>query len=171
MTHSKSYNVEPPAGPAAENLAMNMPTRDPAGMVAAWYNEIKDCGPFPGCATGAQGVVGHFTTMIWKGAKELGCATVPQGGEWYYICRYKAGDKLSSDTPNMNFPQGYSANVPAKTRSEAECQSGSGSTGTNTRPAMIIGVVFGCVALGGVVFALSRSFRRSGEDQPYVQIE
>jgi len=50
--------------------------------------------------------------------KELGCGI--NAAKRIYVCRYKAGDRLSSDTPNM---QGaYKANVlAANGKTEAEC--------------------------------------------------
>jgi len=44
-----------------------------------WYDEIKKCGPFPGCESGKRGSVGHFTAMIWKGTTVMGCAKSTNG--------------------------------------------------------------------------------------------
>jgi hypothetical protein len=112
MKHSKSYDLDPPYGPAGENLYWSSGGSPTAGSATkAWYKEIDDpgCGNpgFPGCGPdGAASGTGHFTAMIWAGVKEIGCASNSHGVKG---CRYKAGDKLSSDTPNM---QGsYTANV------------------------------------------------------------
>lgn len=121
--HSKSYNIPPPAGPAGENLAIGQDSLEAATQ--AWYGEIKDCGPMPGCVKGKTGVVGHFTSMIWKGVKEIGCGigksnwrgrTVP-----LYVCRYKAGDRLSRSTPNMQMPGAYRANVLPVIKTAKQC--------------------------------------------------
>ena len=83
-----------------------------------WYSEVGRCAGFPGCEKSTGGAVGHFTAMVWKGVKELGCGI--NAAKRIYVCRYKAGDRLSSDTPNM---QGaYKANVlAANGKTEAEC--------------------------------------------------
>ena len=51
MSHSDSYSVAAPAGPAGENLYQSWgkgkPT--PKASVGAWYAEVDDCGPLPGC--------------------------------------------------------------------------------------------------------------------------
>lgn len=54
-------------------------------------------------------MTGHFTAMVWKGAKTMGCAISADGN--YAGCRWKAGDTLSADTPNMAMPGLYEANV------------------------------------------------------------
>jgi len=119
--HSRSYNIKPPAGPAGENLAMGQDSLEAA--THAWYGEVKDCGPMPGCKEGKTGVVGHFTSMIWKGVKEIGCGIgkANMGGRTVplYVCRYKAGDNLSRSTPNM--AGGYKANVLPVTRTAKQC--------------------------------------------------
>jgi hypothetical protein len=47
------------------------------------------------------------TLQVWKGVKELGCGVL--ASQRLYVCRYKAGNTLSSDTPNMM--GAYTANV------------------------------------------------------------
>ena len=95
--HSSSYNIPPPAGPAGENLAMGQATGTAA--TDAWYSEVSNWMFDPGDGTGNKGTTGHFSAMIWKGAKKLGCGNYASSKIW--VCRYKAGDTLSGDTPNM----------------------------------------------------------------------
>merc|ERR1711990_885687 len=106
MEHSQSYSLKAPAGPAGENLAMGYSSLERA--TAGWYNEVKDCGNFPGCKKGKKGVVGHFTALIWKGATELGCGI--NHAKKLYVCHYKAGDKLSGATSNVGGDSDYKAN-------------------------------------------------------------
>ena len=97
FSHSESYDIAPPAGPAGENLAMGY-----AGGTQAtdgWYSEIANWAFTPGDGTGNSGTTGHFTAMIWKGVTKLGCGLYASTKIW--VCRYKAGDTLSGDTPNM----------------------------------------------------------------------
>lgn len=110
-----SYNLAPPEGPAGENLGMGHSSIE--AVVTAWYSEVQNCGPFPGCNRGKTGVVGHFTPMVWRGVTQIGCAIGPRK---IYVCRYKAGDTLTIDTPNM--AGGYASNVLAALKSEAQCE-------------------------------------------------
>jgi len=130
MQHSNSYYLSPPAGPAGENLYKASYKASAKKVVTLWYNEVSNCYNSPmdingGCEQGS-GVTGHFTAMVWKGVKEIGCArsNVNSG---LVICRYKAGDRLSSDTPNM--AGAYWANVKSQSKSKSECKSG-GSGGS-----------------------------------------
>ena len=70
MEHSDSYSVPPPAGPAGENLAYGSYVLTPEQSTKMWYDEINDCGPFPGCKTGSTGVTGHFTPIVWNGVNK-----------------------------------------------------------------------------------------------------
>merc|ERR1711924_563372 len=85
FAHSNCYgNVK-----AGENLAAGY--RTIAQAVAGWYGEVKDC-IWPGCQSGKGGAaVGHFTAMVWKGVKEIGCGINPTGwnGMPMYVCEYR----------------------------------------------------------------------------------
>ena len=65
--------------------------------IGGWYSEVSCCASFPGCETGPC-TTGHLTAMVWKGVRELGCAVSTQS---IYLCRYRSGDMLSSQTANM----------------------------------------------------------------------
>jgi hypothetical protein len=95
--HSDSYDLPPPAGPAGENLALGYATG--AQATDSWYSEISKWAFVPGDGTGNSGTTGHFTTMVWKGVRKLGCGLYASTKIW--VCRYKAGDTLDADTPNM----------------------------------------------------------------------
>merc|ERR1712217_75281 len=88
-----------------------------------------------GCANGKKGrVTGHFTAMVWKGALTIGCAfgDVDDG---LVVCRYKAGDRLSVDTPNMNKQNGeYKRQVFPLTKSAQACTSQSNGAPDPTAP-------------------------------------
>ncbi len=95
--HSSSYDLPPPAGPAGENLAIGYITG--AQAIDGWYSEIAHWAFDPGDGTGNSGTTRHFTAMVWNGVKKLGCGLYASTKIW--VCRYKAGDTLSLDTPNM----------------------------------------------------------------------
>jgi pathogenesis-related protein 1 len=127
MVHSQSYNIPPPAGPAGENLAWSSAGLGAADAVAMWYDEVNNCKKGPthftdGCADDSNGVTGHFTALIWEGVKEIGCAFSDSTAPTVVICRYKAGDSLSLDTPNMNHPDNYPNHVHPQMKEEGECE-------------------------------------------------
>jgi len=111
LVHADSYHIPPPGGPCGENLAWASNGITAEQGVQMWYDEVNDCAdPLPGCQTPLPGkMTGHFTAMMWKGAQTMGCAISADGN--YAGCRWKAGDSLSADTPNMAMPGLYEANV------------------------------------------------------------
>jgi len=118
--HSNSYGLtNAQGGPAGENLAMGSPSVSAARSVTMWYDEVKDCGPFPGCSDGKKGVVGHFTALVWKGTTVMGCAKSIDSQ--VIACRFGngPGSALSCNTPNMGGC--YNANVLAATKTAAQC--------------------------------------------------
>jgi hypothetical protein len=119
MHHSDCYGVPPPAGPAGENLYSASWAASPLEAVSAWYSEIADCGPFPGCESGATGTVGHFTAMIWDGDKEIGCVANSHN---LAACRYKGANFASCQTPNYGGSASYVQNVFANVKSFSTCK-------------------------------------------------
>lgn len=129
LEHSENHYSE---WVAAENLYYYWTSGNgkatPADSVKEWYEESDDCKGgaekfTDGCAHGVGGkMVGHFTAMIWKGAKEIGCATNKHGT--VTICRYKAGDTFSLDTPNVNDHSGgnYKNHVFPRSKNEEQCK-------------------------------------------------
>ncbi|CAO3611543.1 unnamed protein product [Cunninghamella blakesleeana] len=68
-----------------ENIAMGY--RSWNDVINAWYNEEKDYdynNPVFGSGTG------HFTQVVWKGTKKIGCGVTSCNGSKYYSCNYKA---------------------------------------------------------------------------------
>lgn len=100
LEHADSYGLPPPQGPAGENLAFSSGQLTAEQTVNMWYNEVNDCITLPGCEHGRNGAAtGHFTSMVWQGVQSIGCAISPNGH--FSGCRYRSGDRLSSDTANM----------------------------------------------------------------------
>jgi len=116
MKHSESFTLAPPAGPAGENLYQSSFKPSAGDAAASWYTEYDDCGTFPGCKAGATGVTGHFTTMVWNGAQEIGCTTNKHN---LVACRYKGSDSPTCRTPNMG--GAHPTNVFARVRALDEC--------------------------------------------------
>lgn len=120
-SHSPSYQLSPPLGPAGENLARRTSSasgvqQTPTQAVAGWYSEINVC-TWPGCEQpntqlcdqypDVPCMTGHFTALIWKDATTLGCGqasgTVVSSGNSFVIsvCQYKGGDSITCATPNV----------------------------------------------------------------------
>merc|ERR1719414_2322611 len=94
---------------AGENLAIGYAS--PEWAAAAWYNELLD----PGYVAGLWGTdaleagVGHYTALIWKGTKKLGCkscASEEAGGRIVWACQY------AEEAPNSGAQQAWMDNVP-----------------------------------------------------------
>ena len=74
----------------------------PQKVVDAWYNEFNSYNfSMPGFSL----QTGHFTQVIWKGSKELGCGFAACGGLDYWVCNY---------SPPGNYQDQFPQNVPPK---------------------------------------------------------
>src|SRR5262245_32910880 len=72
----------------------------PRSAVAAWYEEIGDHDFFQP-ELGDQ--AGHFTQVVWKSTKQLGCGMAVCRGSHFWVCRY---------SPPGNVGDQYARNVP-----------------------------------------------------------
>mmetsp|Transcript_9626 Transcript_9626/g.17288 ORF Transcript_9626/g.17288 Transcript_9626/m.17288 type:complete len:1449 (+) Transcript_9626:78-4424(+) len=129
LTSSKSYELKPPFGPAAENIAISEKGINIKMAVDNWYKESRDCEDGEafkdGCANGrrfypngARNTTGHFTAMVWKGVKKIGCGLNAEST--LLLCRYWSADTLSSNTANMK--GAYVANVGHRVSSFDACK-------------------------------------------------
>ena len=75
-----------------ENLWMGTHAAwSPAEMVADWAVERRDFRPgvFPDVSrTGGDGEVGHYTQMVWRGTRAIGCGLASDGTMDYLVCHY-----------------------------------------------------------------------------------
>jgi uncharacterized protein YkwD len=78
-----------------ENIAGGSPsTQTPEGVVALWYRE-KDAYDF---RTGGFSMrTGHFTQLVWRGSRQLGCATASCGGIQLWVCNYDPPGNMLGD--------------------------------------------------------------------------
>jgi hypothetical protein len=78
-------------------------SNDPAARAREWYDEIKDYN-FAAGDKNDLAKTGHFTQMIWRGSKALGCGLAKcQDGSTLMVCRY---------TPPGNVIGRFRENVP-----------------------------------------------------------
>jgi uncharacterized protein YkwD len=83
-----------------ENLAWGG-DRTAASAVDAWYGEVKNYNfARPGSSSG----VGHFTQIVWKNTKQIGCGVSKcfLGSMRYWVCQY---------SPQANWSGQYAENV------------------------------------------------------------
>jgi len=132
MIHDPTIYGSGTGRPCGENLFWSSRAGTPTQAADAWYSEVNDCATgspesfTDGCQQPVSGrMTGHFTVMVWTSATEIGCAY--SNDRLYIGCRYKVPGEtsLSYDTPNMMPASNYASHVLVRSRSEAECSSGS----------------------------------------------
>lgn len=72
-----------PNSDLGENLAWGEEL-SAAETVKLWYDEISEYN----YASPGYGPAGHFTQVIWRGSRQLGCAKAICGSVVYWVCRY-----------------------------------------------------------------------------------
>lgn len=82
-----------------ENLWMG--TRgaySPEAMVGLWIEEKRAYrpGPFP---TSDPAAVGHYTQLMWRATREVGCAVVAGGDDDVLVCRYSQPGNVLGERP------------------------------------------------------------------------
>jgi uncharacterized protein YkwD len=89
-------------GGYGENLAWGSGL-SAGGAVDLWYNEV---GQYNFGAPSWSNAVGHFTQVVWRNSKQVGCAMAVCGGQNYWVCRYAPPGNWNVNTELAN-------NVPA----------------------------------------------------------
>jgi uncharacterized protein YkwD len=97
---AKGCAFEHSRGPYGENLAAGTEgSLGPAEAVGMWYGEVAKYDFRQGRFSMATG---HFTQLVWKGTKSLGCGTSKCKGMTIWVCQYD---------PPGNVEGGYASNV------------------------------------------------------------
>ena len=70
-------------------------------MVGYWINEKGAFvyGTFPDCSTSRSAIVGHYTQIIWKETKSVGCALSGNGKTDFLVCRYSPPGNVIGEKP------------------------------------------------------------------------
>ena len=70
-------------------------------MAGYWINEKTSFvyGAFPNCATTRSAVVGHYTQIVWKNTKAVGCALATNGKTDFLVCRYSPPGNVIGENP------------------------------------------------------------------------
>jgi hypothetical protein len=89
--------------PEGENLwAGTKGFYSPEARVDAWVREKKYFRPglFPNnSTTGRVGDVGHYTQLVWRDTREVGCASAASAREDILVCRYTAAGNYRGERP------------------------------------------------------------------------
>src|SRR4051794_20567739 len=89
--------------PQGENLWAGTPRAySPEEMVHLWVAEKKDYRPgvFPNNSrSGDVENVGHYTQVIWRETRQVGCATAVGKDEEFLVCRYSAAGNVMGQRP------------------------------------------------------------------------
>ena len=94
---------EPGKQPEGENLWAGTPRAfAPEAMVHLWAAEQNDYRPgvFPNISrSGDVERVGHYTQMIWRASRQVGCATAVGAREEFLVCRYSEAGNVYGERP------------------------------------------------------------------------
>ena len=98
--HSPDSPGEDPQG---ENLWAGTPRAfSPESMVGLWVAEKSDYRPgvFPANSrSGDVEKVGHYTQLIWRETRQVGCATAVGKREEFLVCRYSEAGNVYGQRP------------------------------------------------------------------------
>ncbi len=91
------------AVPEGENLWMGTRGHYPMRhMVDAWAAERRVFRPgrFPdNSRTGSWHDVGHYTQIVWKDTREVGCAVAHNATDEFLVCRYAEAGNVVGESP------------------------------------------------------------------------
>jgi len=104
LEHSEPTDyADPSDGEEGENLWRGSKgAYTPEQMVNLWIDErrIFINGPFPrNSTTGQWRDVGHYTQVIWRSTKEVGCAIASSEEDDVLVCRYLEGGNVIGEQP------------------------------------------------------------------------
>ena len=94
---------EPGEEPQGENLWAGTPRAfSPEAMVRLWSTEKRDYRPgvFPNNSrSGDVENVGHYTQLIWRASRQVGCASAVGRNEEFLVCRYSEAVNVVGQRP------------------------------------------------------------------------
>ena len=104
VTGRFEHSPDEPGKPVeGENLWAGTPRAfSPEAMVHLWAAEKSDYRPgtFPNNSrSGDVERVGHFTQMIWRASRQVGCATAVGANEEFLVCRYSEAGNVYGERP------------------------------------------------------------------------
>jgi hypothetical protein len=88
-----------------------------------WYSEIArynfddPIGSFNAGRADRTKAVGHFTQLVWKNSKQLGCAMALCRGQNFWVCRYAPTGNWNVETPGVLAANVLREGCPSRTQS------------------------------------------------------
>ena len=111
LEHSNTTN--------GENLAMQR-SSSPLKLMdhvnwasSVWYDEVQNY-DFSNPGYHQNGVVGHFTQMIWKDSKEIGCSVQECDNGFVSVCQYRPAGNVMGKFAEKRYWDLFTANKMAK---------------------------------------------------------
>ena len=97
------HSPDPGTSPEGENIWGGTPDSfTPEAMVGLWTAEKRHFkqGTFPeNSATGNAADVGHYTQLIWRDTRRVGCGLSGAGSREILVCRYSAPGNIIGRRP------------------------------------------------------------------------
>jgi hypothetical protein len=101
LVHSEDDPADP--DPQGENLwAGTRGYYGPESMVGLWVAEKRDFKPgiFPNNSrSGDLENVGHYTQLMWRSSRAVGCAVARGRRDDFLVCRYSEGGNVIGEVP------------------------------------------------------------------------
>jgi len=89
--------VHRPKSAYGENLfEITGASASPAQVVHAWAAESRN---YDYNSNKCRGVCGHYTQMVWRDTKEVGCAVAQGAGREVWVCNYDPPGNLVGKRP------------------------------------------------------------------------
>jgi uncharacterized protein YkwD len=86
-----------PNSPYGENLfEITGAPATSAQVVKAWADEVRD---YDYKSNKCRGACGHYTQIIWRNTKEVGCAVARGGGREVWVCNYDPPGNYIGERP------------------------------------------------------------------------
>ncbi len=86
-----------PKSPYGENLfAVIGGTASPAEIVEEWASEEKN---YDRRTNSCRGECGHYTQVVWRNTRELGCAVARRGNREICVCEYDPPGNFNGQRP------------------------------------------------------------------------
>jgi uncharacterized protein YkwD len=93
----KGCKLEHSQGNFGENLAAGTAgTIGPERATEIWYDENEN---YDFAHGGFSMQAGHFTQVVWKGSKNLGCGTTTCGDKQLWVCQYDPPGNMQNEFP------------------------------------------------------------------------
>jgi uncharacterized protein YkwD len=71
-------------------------TADPDEVVNSWAAEAKN---YNHDKNSCSGTCGHYTQIVWRGTKEVGCASAARGNRQVWVCEYSPPGNYLGERP------------------------------------------------------------------------